>query len=341
MAKRSLEEELDYEEFFNLEDPGCSAEQEGEDVRVVKKKKRVRTIKCISCGEACTHLGRHATRHLPWFWSANTACWACHSQNGNLQVLEQHIRDEHEGNLYRCKFNLESRMEQWVQLVNGCQSLLQLDFPQGLVDLINNTMDPHHFRQLQLNTTEMELCKEHSSYNALPVTDFSIFNTSSTFGTLSLLHWRILLTLITKLPVVHQENIIKSTERRDQLGLVVNNQTEEVLMLSITDAQFHLDKFMSSAGYPGLHGLDKMGTESFKTDIDCAVANYCFPDRYPSSNGRSELRKESQIVFAYGIHPRTVHSTTPQNLHNDFERLTQIIKSTRTVAVGECVRYYE
>lgn len=59
-------------------------------------------------------------------------------------------------------------------------------------------------------------------------------------------------------------------------------------------------------------------------------------DRYPSSNERYELRKEPQIVFAYGIHSRTVHSTTPQRLDKDFERLTQIIKSTRTVAVDEC-----
>ena len=88
---------------------------------------------------------------------------------------------------------------------------------------------------------------------------------------------------------------------------MVNNQPEEVPRLSIIDAHFHLDRYMSSAGYPGLRGLDKMGTESSKTEIGCAVANYCYPDRYSSSKERSELGKEPQIVFAYGIHPRTVH----------------------------------
>jgi hypothetical protein len=94
-------------------------------------------------------------------------------------------RKKHGGNLDRCKFNLEIRKDRWLQLANDClhkiASLLQLDFPQSLVDLINKTMDPHHFRQLQFNTNEMELCKEYSSYNALPVTYFSIFSTSSTF----------------------------------------------------------------------------------------------------------------------------------------------------------------
>lgn len=125
--------------------------------------------------------------------------------------------------------------------------------------------------------------------------------------------------MITKLPVVHQENIIKSNERRDQLGLVVNNQPEEVPRLSIIDVHFHLDRYMSTAGYPGLRGLDKMETESSKTEISCDVANYCFSDRYSSSKKRSELRKEPQIVFAYGIHPRTVHSTTPQKLDKDVK----------------------
>lgn len=117
---------------------------------------------------------------------------------------------------------------------------------------------------------------------------------------------------------------------------MVNNQPEEVPRLSITDAHFHLDRYISSAGYPSLRGLDKMETESSKTEIGCAVANYCFPDRYSSSKERSELRKEPQIVFAYGIHPRTVHSTTPQKLDKDVKRLTQINKSTRTVAVDDC-----
>jgi len=94
---------------------------------------------------------------------------------------------------------------------------------------------------------------------------------------------------------------------------------------------------MSSAGFPGLHELDKIGTEnSFNTNICYAVANYCFPNRYPSSKVRSEIRRDSEIVFSYGIHPRTVHSTESKKLIDYFGDLQDIIQSTRTVAIGEC-----
>jgi len=241
MAKRTLEEELEYEEYYTLEMPEEEGEQghvEEDVIRIVvkTKKKRIHTMKCTLCGERCTHLGRHAIRHLPWFWHAYTACWICQTQHTNKEVLQQHVRDQHNGKDDSVMFNGESRKEEWVELANGClreiTRLLELEYPQGLIDLSNTTLNPQHYRFTKFNASDIELCQAFISYNELSITEYSILTSTSTFDHLSLLHWKILLTLITKLTTEQQESIIKFTEKRDKLGLQVDRLVPKVMTSS-------------------------------------------------------------------------------------------------------------
>ena len=66
------------------------------------------------------------------------------------------------------------------------------------------------------------------------------------------------------------------------------------------------------------------------------VANYCFPLSWPSSTQRTELRKTPSVHFSFSIHPRIVNSSSSSNLQQYLTDLEYLIKSSRTVAVGEC-----
>ena len=60
------------------------------------KKKRVRRMVCLVCGERCRHLSRHAAQHLPWFWYPSTCCQDCCSQLINNNLLEHHEQKKHQ-----------------------------------------------------------------------------------------------------------------------------------------------------------------------------------------------------------------------------------------------------
>jgi Tat protein secretion system quality control protein TatD with DNase activity len=66
------------------------------------------------------------------------------------------------------------------------------------------------------------------------------------------------------------------------------------------------------------------------------IANYCFPLSWPSSTQRTELRKTPSVHFSFSIHPRIVNSSSSSNLQQYLTDLEYLIKSSRTVAVGEC-----
>lgn len=127
-----------------------------------------------------------------------------------------------------------------------------------------------------------------------------------------------------------------SLERRDPLGMVVAGPLQEEARCHVIDAHFHLDRFQSSTGCPGLAELDQMETQHFQTKITHAVANFCFPERYPSSSQRSAMRKSPEYLFAYGIHPRVIHQHSRKELDGYVDQLRDLVKTKKTVAVGEC-----
>lgn len=94
---------------------------------------------------------------------------------------------------------------------------------------------------------------------------------------------------------------------------------------------------MVRTGCSGFHELSDYGThEYYKTYLTFMVANYCFPLSWPSSIQRTELRKTPSVHFSFGIHPRIVNSSSSSNLQQYLTDLEYLIKSSRTVVVGEC-----
>jgi len=107
--------------------------------------------------------------------------------------------------------------------------------------------------------------------------------------------------------------------------------------IDITDAHLHFDTLITRAGCSGFYELSDMGTRAFyKTILKVMIVNYCFPSTWPSSSVRSEIRKEPQFQYSFGIHPRIVNSSSSSTLQKHFTDLKELVKSTRTVAVGEC-----
>lgn len=70
--------------------------------------------------------------------------------------------------------------------------------------------------------------------------------------------------------------------------------------------------------------------------ISHLIVNYCYPRKWPSSDIRSRVRKDSRIRFTYGIHPRIVTMERTTTLDNWMEDLDDKLNTTNVIAIGEC-----
>lgn len=141
----------------------------------------------------------------------------------------------------------------------------------------------------------------------------------------SLIHWKVLVIILSKLNPDQQQwlkcfEVYKSTTGLPLGPLGVKHSGP----IPIADSHFHMDTLMARTGCSGFHEL---------SCLTFMVANYCFPLSWPSSTQRTELRKTPSVHFSFSIHPRIVNSSNLQQYLTDLEYL---IKSSRTVAVGEC-----
>lgn len=75
---------------------------------------------------------------------------------------------------------------------------------------------------------------------------------------------------------------------------------------------------------------------STRTAFTFMVANYCFPNQWPSSSQRSELRKKPQIHFSYVIRPLTVNNLSYSKWKQLLKDLETLAGSASTVSIGEC-----
>lgn len=107
--------------------------------------------------------------------------------------------------------------------------------------------------------------------------------------------------------------------------------------IAVADAHFHLDQSVRCNSGAVPYGLDAENTQqTFNTTLKFLIANYVYPDSWPSSSDRSEAWKDQRIYFTFGLHPRLIFPDSLYYLCSTFRRLETWLGSTRTVAVGEC-----
>ena len=119
---------------------------------------------------------------------------------------------------------------------------------------------------------------------------------------------------------------------------VVTQDVVETSPLEIADAHLHLDHLLNRVGEPDLQEYYQFGSEQqFGTSMEVLVSNYCFPKFWPKREEISRLHsKIPGFKLSFGIHPKTVQTTSPELLDEYFEYLEEILKFKNTVAVGEC-----
>ncbi|CAG2185742.1 tatD [Mytilus edulis] len=294
----SIERELEYDVREEIELEGNrTVVIMGKEMEVLDEMVEVdpKAPQCLLCPLKARHPARHALdKHLPWYFSPQTACWCCSMQERRLEYhgKEHHTDDE------RFMWDEDEYGESWVQLMNGLLRELavlnNVEYPDGLVKHVSEIMADVKTNR---NFTEQEL--------SLP----------------------------------DQQHWLKTFEEyKSEAGISLGPLAIKLSgPISIADSHFHLDTLLVRTGCSGFHELSDFGTrEYYKTCMMFMVANFCFPSSWPNSSQRTELRKTPSVHFSFGIHPRTVNSSSPSNLHRHLTDLEYLVKSSRTVAIGEC-----
>lgn len=133
-----------------------------------------------------------------------------------------------------------------------------------------------------------------------------------------LCHWRILSTLLTKLP----SSRFQSEFRFCSINNLCPN-AEDV----ISDSHFHLDQTLSRSKVSCFSDL--VFDSSFP--IALAINNCCF-SRIPSLNEIHSIHdSDNRIFFSIGAHPRFVHSPPPSLI----SKVSSLVSSPVVVGIGE------
>ncbi|XP_063446962.1 putative deoxyribonuclease TATDN2 [Mytilus trossulus] len=152
-----------------------------------------------------------------------------------------------------------------------------------------------------------------------------------------ILHWKILKNLIGYLNSDEQLWFLKFEERKNKDGLQIGQLSTKLSgPLPIIDSHFHLDQLCRQMGSGAFQDLDDLGSQSmYETQLRYAIANFVFPSAWPNSSQRSEFRKDHRLRFTFGIHPKIISSSSTSSLEHNWTDLQNLLKSTKTVAVGE------
>ncbi|CAC5425679.1 tatD [Mytilus coruscus] len=131
--------------------------------------------------------------------------------------------------------------------------------------------------------------------------------------------------------------LLKFEERKNKEGLQIGQLSINLSgPLHVIDSHFHLDQLCRQIGSGAFQDLNDLGCQStYKTELKYAIANFVFPSAWPNSAQRSEFRKDNRLRFTFGIHPKIISSSSTSSLEHIWTDLQNLLKSTKTVAVGE------
>lgn len=363
------EEELDYEDDEVQEEDIREVSHRGAAPDNANRRK------CDICQHRFTMPRNHTLQtHLPWYVAPDTACWICGTQQINF--IDKHVRERHSTNQIAARFTNRDNMyvELINGLFHELARLLEVTFPAGLEDTINRHMRKRSQKtptgtkrkMIQKPPTEFMNYEKHladlfmSLNNLAPLQNYRIPKPPN-MKIQHLIHWKILKNIITELSEDDQLWILTFEERKNYDGTPIPSEYETVepepepaevepntpaikstvhipvKPIPVADAHCHLDQLCKRDNSVVHYKLDTLSSmEEYNTRLDIIIANFVYPNLWPSSSKRSEYRKDSTVYFSYGIHPRLITKEPSNSLIHNFTELQNLIKSTRAVAVGEC-----
>ena len=136
-------------------------------------------------------------------------------------------------------------------------------------------------------------------------------------GLTSLLHWRIIVSLLAQLP-------------KERQALFKNwNESEVIprLRMPITHAHFHLDMLKKSTQLATFHKIETavtFGTELLP--LTCAIANYVYPSSWSQI---SDVDEDERLYFTVGLHPHMANHTVLIPFLLDF------LNHPKCIGIGE------
>ncbi|VDI25419.1 Hypothetical predicted protein [Mytilus galloprovincialis] len=229
---------------------------------------------------------------------------------------------------HQAKHALDKHLPWELAVVNN------VEYPEGLMNHVNEIMAE---RKTNRNFTEQELSlvRLFNRFNDYPALQGKKLKSKSVYSLHTLIHWKVLVIVISKLQSNQQHWIKTFEEYKSEAGISLGPLAIKLSgPISIADSHFHLDTLLVRTGCSGFHELSDFGTRDYyKTCMMFMVAYFCFPSSLQNSSQRTELRKTPSVHFSFGIHPRTVNSSSPSNLHRHLTDLEYLVKSSRTVAI--------
>lgn len=302
--------------------PDYDDKEEANEEEPPKKKKKGGFQKCTICSIKTSHLRRHTLiNHLPYITFPFTACMICHLQLGQNPLLRKHVETYHQG---KGTFNLQEHghtlLQRLTVLLDHLATHLHLKSWRHLFTSIKENVHLHPSSRSEINPEEAELMNAFCNYHH--ISGPSEFTLSPPNSPSCLLHWRVLLSIISTVTSHSQENIAKF----------------DTLQPVISDAHFHLDRLCEVTGTSGLPQTTVSSRSGVSVKLQHAIANFVFPSSWPSSSHRSSMRKDNRLHFTYGIHPRVAASYyhKGKSTNDLLNSLWSLLQTTRTVGVGEC-----
>lgn len=284
---------------------------------------------CPVCQGRFTNVRRHVLHmHLPWYTAPLTACWSCNCQFGQERMLQVHIIERHnsesEGHCYGEQYG-----NIWVERMNGlllelCQQYNRTTLDQ-LRDHVNTDVRFKICNQAFFHSTDMKFVKLFNLQNHYDVQ--LVHSVYPPTHISSLLHWKILSMLIFQ--TGNSENLIHF-DKQELLYKCTN-----IKEIQVSDAHLHMDiicKTARSSGLPQYKWEDS--DQTFK--VAYLITNFAFPNKWPSTNRREEIRKDERIRMTIGIHPRLVNLEGKKGVERWLKDLDILAGARNMVAIGEC-----
>ena len=285
---------------------------------------------CFICRGKFTHIRRHViTCHLPWYTVPHTSCWQCRIPFGQWRFLIVHLKEVHDSESDQV-FQHDVHGEDWIRMMNGCfQEILDRLNLKTLDDLCNKIKSDEDF-----------LCCQGAVYQNDDLNNVALYCHGNNFktdlnssvypdaGLRILLHWKILAILIRKtgIPLSFYREVSWPVEAQPESKII-----------SYIDSHFHLDVFCRRVGCSDLSSLDWPDKDrDIQYELKFAIANFCYPDLWPSSSQRDKIREDERIRLTFGIHPRIVSKQSTSNIQKWIKDIEHFLLSKKVVGVGEC-----
>ena len=240
----------------------------------------------------------------------------CKEQLGSTQRLKKMHLDVHPGDVYQFRELsdyvgrvLSSLHKLSWELTNRTELTSLLKF------VVNKQLYPEYDSQrTDFTPTELALMvpfqKIWEEENVEP-------QVSPPSGLTSLLHWRIIVKLISQLPKERQA-LFKNWSEVEAIP---------TMRMSITDAHFHLDMLKKStqlATFRKIKTAVIFGTELLP--LTCAIANYIYPSSWSQI---SDVDEDERLYFTVGLHPHMAD-------HNvSIPYLLDFLNHPKCVGIGE------